>query len=114
MLHLIGHVGEIPRTFTGSLWDCSALHPQTVQDEFVKTYKKLIERGFYIVSSQEAIFNIVGHMIMNGLISPDDVSYTLYHKDSSVVTKGVYNNDGFLENFPYGFFESDMEFGEDR
>lgn len=62
---------------------------------------------FIIETHSETIINRIGELIAGeGSLSGDDVNVVLFHKDKDghTVTFSNYDKDGYLENWPVGFF----------
>ena len=57
----------------------------------------------------EALINRLGQRIASGKFSPDDAAVVLFEPDGSsgvsTVSTATFRRDGFLENWPFGFFE---------
>jgi predicted ATPase len=63
-----------------------------------------------IETHSETIINRIGHRISNGNYSSDDVAILVFNKDmaSTVVESATFDKNGFLHNWPYGFFDPEM------
>ena len=94
------------------------LHP-AVQARLAKAFIACIDLArknqcdiqLLIETHSETIVNYLGRAIARGLLKPDDVSVILFEKgiDQSVTTvsNSGYDEDGYLVNWPYGFFDSE-------
>ena len=94
------------------------LHP-AVQARLAKAFiacinlarKNKCDIQLLLETHSETIVNYFGRAIARGLLKPDDVSVILFEKgvDQSVtkVRNSGYDEDGYLVNWPYGFFESE-------
>ncbi|NVK40720.1 MAG: AAA family ATPase [Oceanospirillaceae bacterium] len=94
------------------------LHPAyqaKVADLMIKAYKVArsndLDVRFIIETHSDAIVNRIGRRISEEEINSDDVNIVLFDKmDTDTETKCVfshYSSDGYLENWPYGFFDSE-------
>lgn len=94
------------------------LHPAfqaKVADVFIDTIKLAkdndIELKLIIETHSEAIINRIGHRISEQKILNDDVTVALFenkiNNNGTNVTLSNFNDDGFLENWPIGFFNAD-------
>lgn len=93
------------------------LHPylqSQLTDCFIETIKYAKEKGvelkLIIETHSQTIVNRIGHRIINEDFSENDVSIVLFEadeaeKNSTSVFVSKYNKQGFLENWPIGFFE---------
>ena len=94
------------------------LHP-AVQAKLAKAFIACIDLArknkcdiqLLIETHSETIVNYFGRAIARELLRPDDISVILFEKDvnQSVTTvrNSSYDADGFLTNWPYGFFDSE-------
>jgi len=94
------------------------LHP-AVQAKLAKAFIATIElarkNGYQLQllleTHSETIVNYLGGAIARGLLKKEDVSVVLFEKvigDSHTTVRNCnYDNDGYLENWPYGFFVSE-------
>lgn len=91
------------------------LHPKMqadIADVFItaiKTANELdIDLRIIIETHSETIINRVGHRISSGELDHDMVSVSIFNKDidanNTEVQFANYNEEGTLENWPYGFF----------
>ena len=64
-----------------------------------------------IETHSEALVNRLGKLIATGTIAPDDINIILFHKTSfsepTTVTTTTFDTNGFLQDWPLGFFNSD-------
>ena len=92
------------------------LHPSfqaKVADMFVAaialSIKENVELRLVVETHSEAIINRIGHLISNKVINEKDVNVVLFEKDEFADCTNVkianYDNEGYLENWPYGFFQ---------
>ncbi|MNT31850.1 hypothetical protein D3C72_1677040 [compost metagenome] len=65
--------------------------------------KKGFDINFIIETHSETIVNSLGKNITKGLINKNDASILVFNKG---VTKSYFDEDGFLVNWPTGFFEA--------
>lgn len=94
------------------------LHP-AVQGRLSKAFISCIhlakEHGFelqlLLETHSETIVNYMGRAIAKGWLNSDDVSVILFEKQEdtgmTVVKNSSYDKDGYLINWPYGFFNSE-------
>ncbi|MEA4906928.1 MAG: AAA family ATPase [Anaerolineaceae bacterium] len=72
-----------------------------------------LELRLIIETHSETIVNRLGHKIMQGEIDPKFINIAIFDKNDpnqpTKVTVGEFDNDGFLTNWPYGFFEPECE-----
>lgn len=65
-----------------------------------------------IETHSKTLINRVGHLIHKKLLRPETVSVQLFEKsvltNETIVSTATYRKDGFLQNWPYGFFEAEM------
>lgn len=96
------------------------LHPRMqagLADAFVDAVKmsrsEKVNLNLIIETHSEAIINRLGHRIIRGDISPEQINIVIFDKEKpgcpTKITTGTYSKDGFLTNWPYGFFEPDYE-----
>lgn len=94
------------------------LHPHlqaTIADSFLDSIAVGRESGLdirLIIETHSAtIVNRLGHRIANGDIAPEDICVAIFEKASAdaptEVRIGQYDQEGFLTNWPFGFFEPD-------
>lgn len=94
------------------------LHP-AVQAKLAKAFIACIDLArknkcdiqLLIETHSETIVNYFGRAIARELLRPDDISVIIFEKDAdqsiTTVRNSSYNADGFLTNWPYGFFDSE-------
>ena len=72
-------------------------------------YKRNVELRLVVETHSEAIINRIGHLISNKVINEKDVNVVLFEKDEFAdctnVKIATYDDEGYLENWPYGFFQ---------
>lgn len=96
------------------------LHPAlqaAVAEAFVAAVQYAKDQGnsFRIIAEthSEAIINRVGKLISEGKISNEDVNIVLFERETmnapARVRFSTYDEKGYLENWPYGFFNSDTQ-----
>jgi predicted ATPase len=94
------------------------LHPRLqarLADAFLGAIKAAkdagIELKLIIETHSETMINRFGHRVANGDIDPQDINVVLFEKKRAnapaQVRFGEYDSDGFLTNWPFGFFEPD-------
>jgi predicted ATPase len=75
----------------------------------INAYKKQeLNIRFILETHSESMINTLGHCVSENSISTDDVAIYIFEKsldNSTKITKGYFNEDGFIENWPFGFFE---------
>lgn len=90
------------------------LHP-ALQGDLAKSFINSVElarkKNFYLQlileTHSETIVNYFGQAVAEGRISSEDISVVLFDKDEDNLTKvhnGGYDEDGYLFNWPIGFF----------
>ena len=94
------------------------LHP-AVQAKLARAFIACIQlardNGFQLQllleTHSETIVNYLGRAVAKGLLDPDDISVVLFDKQMqskiTTVRNSKYDQNGFLENWPYGFFEAE-------
>ncbi len=94
------------------------LHP-AVQAKLARAFIACIQlardNGFQIQllleTHSETIVNYLGRAVARGLLDPNDISVVLFdkqmHAKITTVKNSHYDHNGFLENWPYGFFEAE-------
>ena len=94
------------------------LHP-AIQARLAKAFiacidlarKNKRELQLIIETHSETIVNYFGRAISRGDLKPEDVSVIMFEKRAGDSTTSVrnssYDEDGFLTNWPYGFFDSE-------
>jgi len=94
------------------------LHPglqAKLADAFLDTIKAAndlrIELKLIIETHSETMVNRFGHRVANQDIAPEDINVVLFERKGTnapaQVRVGEYDRDGFLTNWPFGFFEPD-------
>jgi len=72
-----------------------------------------IKLRLIVETHSEAIVNRIGNQIAKGKISSDDVNIVLFEKkgpnESTEISVASYNLDGYLVNWPFGFFEAEED-----
>lgn len=95
------------------------LHPKLqaqLADAFLSTIKAAknigVEIKLIIETHSETMINRFGHQIQKKYFNSSEVNVVIFEKSSpessTSIRIGNYNKDGFLENWPYGFFEPGM------
>lgn len=94
------------------------LHP-AVQAKLAKAFiasidlarKNKCDIQLLLETHSETIINYFGRAIARGLLKPDDISVILFEKgidqSTTTVRNSSYDEDGYLTNWPYGFFDSE-------
>lgn len=94
------------------------LHP-AIQARLAKAFiacidlarKNKRELQLIIETHSETIVNYFGRAIARKQLKPEDISVIIFEKESgdgsTNVLNSTYDEDGFLTNWPYGFFESE-------
>lgn len=92
------------------------LHPQLqarMADLFIVAIREGKENGvdlkLVVETHSETIINRLGHRVAVGAIDPNDVNVVIFEKAGpdapTTVRIGEYDRDGFLTNWPLGFFD---------
>lgn len=95
------------------------LHPSLqakLADTFLATiktaHKANIDLRLIIETHSETIINRLGHRIANGDAKRQDINVVIFEKEDAnapaQVTTAEYDEEGFLTNWPFGFFEPDI------
>jgi predicted ATPase len=93
------------------------LHPRLqaqLADVFlvaIKTARKVnIDLRLIIETHSETIINRLGHHIANGDAKPQDINVVIFEKEyaTAQVKVAEYDEEGFITNWPFGFFEPDI------
>ena len=88
------------------------LHP-ALQKTLLRTFCKAIEKTngekprFLLETHSKTFVMLLGELIEQKMISPEDVSILVFDNENGKNTKVIqsyFNNDGDLENWPIGFF----------
>jgi predicted ATPase len=94
------------------------LHP-AIQAKLAKAFIACIdlarknnrELQLIIETHSETIVNYFGRAISRKQLKPNDVSVIIFEKkagnNTTTVQNSSYDEDGFLTNWPYGFFDSE-------
>lgn len=96
------------------------LHPRmqarladALVDAVTMSHKEKIKLRLIIETHSETIVNRLGHRIMRGNIKPEDINIVIFDRvlpdQSTKVSISKFDDNGFLNNWPYGFFEPDIE-----
>ncbi|MCH5281847.1 MAG: AAA family ATPase [Lachnospiraceae bacterium] len=87
------------------------LHPG-LQAKLIDIIIKVAKQGkvnFIIETHSETMINRVGKLISNNEVNNDDIGIIIFEKefqdDNTSVKQGGFDEDGYLENWPIGFFE---------
>ncbi len=78
--------------------------------KFARDMKNKVKPAYIIETHSESLINRFGALIEDGVISPKDVQILMFTKDRDGLTsptkveKIEYNEEGYLEEWPYGFF----------
>ncbi len=95
------------------------LHP-SLQAKLADTFLATIETArqanidlrLIIETHSETIINRLGHRIANGDAKRQDINVVIFEKEQAnapaQVTTAEYDDEGFLTNWPFGFFEPDI------
>ncbi len=94
------------------------LHPRlqaVLADLFCQSVKIARENGIdlrlIIETHSEQIINRLGRRVSESMMDPDDVEVVLFDKPSfalpTSVKTAVFDSEGFITNWPYGFFEAE-------
>lgn len=91
------------------------LHP-SLQAKLIDIMAKVARQGnvnFIIETHSETMINRIGHVIARGELKKNEVGITIFEKkleeDNTVVRQGGYDDEGYLENWPIGFFEPEED-----
>ena len=74
--------------------------------------KNKVKPAYIIETHSEALVNRLGALIEDGVVAPEDVQVLMFTRDRDELTfptkvvKIEYNNEGYLEEWPYGFFRT--------
>ena len=64
-----------------------------------------------IETHSETIINKIGHLISDSILAPEDVNVVLFDKpetsSQTFVVSGTFDPDGYLTNWPIGFFDAE-------
>jgi predicted ATPase len=78
----------------------ATLHPRKA----VKLIPELIGKSF--CTHSEAIVNQFGYLIANGTVKSEDVEIRLVSEEDGTVTICSYDDEGYLIDWPLGFFDT--------
>lgn len=91
------------------------LHPG-LQAKLIDIIAKVAKNGnvnFIIETHSETMINRMGRIISTGGISNNDVGITIFEKgiedNNTLVKQGGYDEEGYLKDWPVGFFEPEEE-----
>ena len=91
------------------------LHP-ALQAKLIDIIVKVSGQGninFIIETHSETMVNRVGVSIAKNEISNENVGVIIFEKDfgedDTIIKRGGFDEEGYLENWPVGFFEPEME-----
>lgn len=91
------------------------LHP-ALQAKLIDIIVKVAGQGninFIIETHSETMVNRVGVSIAKNEISNENVGVIIFEKDfgedDTIIKRGGFDEEGYLENWPVGFFEPEME-----
>lgn len=91
------------------------LHP-ALQAKLIDIIVKVADQGninFIIETHSETMVNRMGNSIAKNEISNENVGVIIFEKDfgedDTTIKKGGFDEEGYLENWPVGFFEPEME-----
>lgn len=91
------------------------LHP-ALQAKLIDIIVEVANQGninFIIETHSETMVNRVGNSIAKNEISNENVGVIIFEKDfgedDTTIKKGGFDKEGYLENWPVGFFEPEME-----
>lgn len=88
------------------------LHPK-LQSKLISAICSLSNRNFRFIieTHSETIINKIGDLIYNKKIGNEDVNIQIFSKRNekmeTIVEPASYDNEGFLENWPIGFFDEE-------
>ena len=93
------------------------LHPalqSKLMDNFIRVINEAksinVELKIIIETHSKEMVNRVGHHIALKKVNKDDISITIFNRDEKNITttiNGSFDSDGFLENWPIGFFDAE-------
>ncbi len=91
------------------------LHP-ALQAKLIDIIAKVAKEGnihFIIETHSETMVNRIGTLINRKKIENDDVGIVIFNKefgdDETQISKSSFDDEGYLENWPIGFFEPEEE-----
>lgn len=87
------------------------LHPQKIAEKVLREIKHCFGSfDLHISTHSDVPLNLIGHLIHNDLINPDDVKIIIMSDDNTEFKSiSTYDKKGMLLNWPYGFFEFDTQ-----
>jgi len=87
------------------------LHPQKIAEKVLYEIQYCAGNwDLHISTHSDVPINLVGALIHEGVIQADDVRVIVMSDDNlSVLKESTFNEGGYLENWPYGFFEFDKK-----
>ena len=82
-------------------------HPRVYAEHLLKEIKWCKDNwDLHITTNSQVTVNLLGDMIENGLLDKDDVIiYILSSDNSKIDVISGFDSEGYLENWPYGFFD---------
>lgn len=85
------------------------LHPQKVAEKVLYDIQYCAGNwDLHISTHSDVPINLVAHLIHEGVIQAEDVRVIIMSDDNlSVQQESTFNPKGYLENWPYGFFDFD-------
>jgi len=96
------------------------LHPR-MQGKLAEAFTDVVNQSkkaksdikLVIETHSDAMINTFGHLVAKGILNPEDISIVLFEKrdndSNSQVFTSTFDGKGYLQNWPYGFFEPDWE-----
>jgi hypothetical protein len=95
------------------------LHPRLqarLMDVFLASIRAAapleIDLRFILETHSETMVNRMGHHVAKGQVNPSDLNVVMFEKKSadgfSEISLAEFGEAGFLENWPYGFFEPEV------
>lgn len=84
-----------------------SIHSQKLAEKFVKDviYCKNMEE-LNISTHSDVIINVLGNLVINNKVSINDIKLFVLNEDNSEITHTAnFDEDGYLENWPYGFLD---------
>lgn len=92
----------------------SNLHPKEVTKKVISDIKYCYGKWDLNISTHsEVIINVLAALITTGQINREEVFIFILEDDNSKIKNtSFFNEDIYLENWPYGFFDYDYEFAK--